>query len=221
MRRIVAECLGAWRRPSSNEGSIQPGSALQGWRLRPPGSWEGPRDLSREATELQHPRLVLVQCQSKLRGRLRLCQRAPGCAVVPVIGQHLGLHSRRHARQGRGHLPSARRAGRVRGRVRLSWARLLKRVFARSTWSTARTAARAEDHRGHPETAGHRDDPHAPGSAAPCCRATVRRAKRMFRYDFGTSAPPRSDARVRLPITDTGLRSRLHSTWAAPPFPAP
>jgi uncharacterized membrane protein YgcG len=62
VRNAVAH--GGVRRP---KGSMQPGSALQGWRLRPPGSWWAhPQDLGREATELQHARLVLVQCLSKL-----------------------------------------------------------------------------------------------------------------------------------------------------------
>ena len=47
----------------------------------------------------------------------------------------------------------------------ISWAWLLKRSL-QSTWGTARTAVRAQDHRSHPQIGGDRADPHAPGAAS-------------------------------------------------------
>lgn len=92
--------------------------------------------------------------------------------------------------------------------VRLSWARLLKRVFALDLEHCPNCGGELKI------IAAIMEQPviekilthlglqvRAPRHRSPC--------KAHVRYDFGTSASPRSDARVRLPITDTGLRSRL------------
>ena len=55
--------------------------------------------------------------------------------------------------------------------VRLSWARLLKRVFEIDLAHCPSCGGELKDHRCHLGTAGDREDPHAPGVAGPCTAA--------------------------------------------------
>ena len=83
--------------------------------------------------------------------------------------------------------------------VRLSWAKLLKRVFDLNLEHCPNCGGGAEDHCGDPGTASHREDPHAPGIAGACTAS-------------GAGPWPSAASGLTLPNHDS---SGDPATWAA------